>query len=118
VMDAWEGQWWLAFDRLIVDTRAGVTDEERQKLIADLEAIVLHFGDASKSQSFNPHVVQDAAKRLIRHYTRIQRSDDVRRLHTTVARAFEHFASLGDAMIASAVLQTAVNAYRNAGMPE
>ena len=118
VMDAHEGLWWLAFDRLIVDTRAGVTEEERQQLIADLEKIVLHHGDTSKSRSFNPHVVQDAAKRLIQHYTRIQRSDDVRRLHTSIARAFEHFAGLGDAMVASAVLQTAVNAYRNAGMSE
>jgi lysyl-tRNA synthetase class 1 len=31
---------------------------------------------------------------------------------------FEHFASLGSAMVASAALQTAVNAYRDAGMRE
>ena len=118
VMDTRDGQWWLAFDRLIADTRAGVTDEERQQLLADLENIVLYYGDTSKSQIFNPHVVQDAAKRLIRHYTRIQQTDDVKRLHISIAGAFEHFAGLGDAMVASAVLQTAVNAYRDAGMPE
>jgi lysyl-tRNA synthetase class 1 len=48
----------------------------------------------------------------------LQRPDDVKRLHTAVARAFEYFAGLGDAMIASTVLQTAVDAYRDAGLPD
>jgi lysyl-tRNA synthetase class 1 len=118
VMTSHEAQWWYAYDRLIDETRAGVTDEERQQLVADLEEIVRYFGDTTEQQKFNPHVVEDAAKRLIRHYTRAHSRDDVRRLYETIARAFEHFAGLGSAMLASAVLQTAVNAYRDAGMPE
>jgi lysyl-tRNA synthetase class 1 len=42
----------------------------------------------------------------------------VKRLQEAIARAFEHFASLGDAMLAAAVLQTSVNAYRDAGLVE
>ena len=42
----------------------------------------------------------------------------MKRLNTAIGQAFEHFASLGDAMLASAFLQTAVNAYRDAGLPE
>jgi hypothetical protein len=118
VMNARKGPWWFAFDRLIEDKNAGVTEAERQQLIADLEDLVLHFGDTSKPESFNPHAVQDAAKRLIRHYRRLHRPDDVKRLHEAIARDFEHFAGLGDAMLASAVLQTSVNAYRDAGLPE
>ena len=79
---------------------------ERQQLIADLEDLVLHFGDTSKPESFNPHEVQDAAKRLIRHYMRLRRPDDVKRLNEVIARGFEHFAGLGDAMLAAVVLQT------------
>src|SRR6516162_5595758 len=117
-MDRREGLWWFAFDRLIADKNVGVTEEERQKLIADLEELVIYFGDTSTPKSFNPHALQDAAKRLVRHYTRLDRSSDVKRLHEAVARAFEHFAGLGNAMLASAVLQTAVNAYRDAGLTE
>jgi hypothetical protein len=118
VMAARDGQWWFAFDRLIEEKNAGVREAERQQLIADLEDLVLHFGDASKPESFNPHTVQDAAKRLIRHYARLHRPNDVKRLHEAIARGFEHFAGLGDAMLASAVLQTSVNAYRDAGLSE
>jgi hypothetical protein len=32
-----KGQWWFAVDRLIEDRNAGVTDAERQQLVADLE---------------------------------------------------------------------------------
>src|SRR6516162_2331911 len=117
-MDRREGLWWFAFDRLIADKNVGVTEEERQKLIADLEELVIYFGDTSTPKSFNPHALQDAAKRLVRHYTRLDRSSDVKRLNEAIARACEHFAGLGNAMLASAVLQTAVNAYRDAGMPD
>ena len=44
------------------------------------------------------------------------KGDDVKRLHAVVGRTFEHFAGLADPMLASTVLQTAVNAYRDAGL--
>jgi lysyl-tRNA synthetase class 1 len=118
VVAAHEAQWWFAFDRLIEEKNAGVTDTERQQLVSDLEELVLYYGDVSKPERFNPHVLEDAAKRLIRYYTRLHRATDTKRLHEAIARAFEHFAGLGNAMLASAVLQTSVNAYRDAGLPE
>lgn len=117
-VEAREGLWWLAYDRLIQDKNAGLTDGERQKLVNSMEELVLHFCDKSSPEKFNPHAVQDAAKRLIKHYTRHRQYENARRLHAVVAQSFEHFASLADAMVASSVLQTAVNAYRDAGMPE
>ncbi len=110
------GPWWITFDCLMNIRHAGVTDEERQRLVADIEALVLRFGDITKPENVNPYSVQAAARRLINYYVRLQRPDDVNRLHEAIARAFEHFAGLGDPMIASTVLQTAVNAYRDAGM--
>ena len=118
VMDVGQGPWWFAFDRLMTEKNAGLTEEERQQLVDDLEQIVAARGDTSKPERFDPHVAQDAAKRLIKLYTRLRRPDDVKRLNEAIARAFEHFAGLGNAMLASAVLQTAVNAYRDAGMPD
>lgn len=113
-----EGLWWLAYDRLIKDKNANTTDKQRQELVDSLEKLILHFGDNSAPKKFNPHAVQDAATRLIRHYTRHRQYDDAKRLHAVVARSFEHFASLAAALLASSVLQIAVNAYRDAGMPE
>jgi lysyl-tRNA synthetase class 1 len=117
-MQVRRGLWWLAFDRLIQDKHARVTDEERAALVADLETLFSAFANTSAADEFDPHAAQDAARRLIAHYGRSRQPDEVKRLHKAVGQAFEHFASLGDAMLASAVLQTAVNSYRDAGLPE
>jgi lysyl-tRNA synthetase class 1 len=74
--------------------------------------------DTSDPKVFDPHATEGAAKRLIKFYRRIGKGEDAKRLSAVIARAFEHFASLGDAMVASAALQTSVNAYREAGMRE
>ena len=100
------------------DKNAGLSDEQRQELVDGLEELAREFAGASDPKKFNPHALENAASRLIRYYARRHRGDDVRRLHVAVARAFEHFAGLGNATVASSVLQTAVNAYRHAGMPE
>jgi hypothetical protein len=53
---------------------------------------------------------------LIRHYGRLEKHDDVKRLHKAVGESFEHFASMADPMLAAALLQTATDEYRNAGL--
>jgi hypothetical protein len=117
-MKADRGQWWYAVDRLIEDKKIGVTDEQRSELVSDLEALIVRFTDTSKPGTFDPNSAQDAANRLIKHYQRTQRPDDVRRLHALVAQAFEHSASLSNAMLAAAFLQTAMDRYRDAKMPD
>jgi hypothetical protein len=113
-----EGRWWIAFDRLIGDKHAGLTDAERDQLIADLEGIVKRCSNKADPAVFDPHATESAAQRLIKYYRKNGMNEDVKRLSEVIGRAFEHFASLGDAMLASAVLQTAVNAYRDAGLRE
>ena len=51
-----------------------VTDAERQQLVADLEELVLRFGDGTKPDNFDPHAVEAAANRLIKYYTRLNSS--------------------------------------------
>ena len=110
--------WWLAYNRFSQDNFRHLTDEERKELVDSLEALVLHFGDTSDPAKFNPHDLEDCARKLIQHYRKLGQQADVHRLNVAIARSFEHFAGLGDAMVASSVLQTAVNAYRDAGQPE
>lgn len=110
-------QWWRPFDRLIGDKNVRLTDGERAELIADAEKIVTIRSDKT-SPTFDPHLTEMVANRLIKLYTREYRSEDVTRLHLIIAKTFEHFASMGDAMLASSLLQTALNSYAKAGQPE
>jgi Domain of unknown function (DUF4209) len=112
------GMWWYAVDRLLEDKKAGVTDEERDELVADLERIVTTGSNTGDPAQFNPHDARDAAERLIPYYRRLGKFDDIKRLHKMVGESFEHFASLADPMLAAALLQTATDEYRDAGLKE
>ncbi len=99
------------------DKKARTKESEKSELIADLEnKVVEHSNPANKT--FDPHSTESAAKRLIRYYSRDYRNDDIQRLNTIIARTFEHFASMSSAMLGAAILQTAVDAYRNAGLQD
>jgi lysyl-tRNA synthetase class 1 len=112
------GMWWYVVDRLLEDKKAGVTDAERAELVGDLEDIVIKGSSTGDPAHFNPHEAKDAAERLIPYYRRIEKFDDVKRLHKAVGESFEHFASNADPMLAAALLQTATDEYRNAGLKE
>lgn len=113
-----QGLWWKAFDRLIDDKHAGLTDPERDQIVTDLEALTARFSDSSDPKTFDPHAAESAAKRLIAYYNKHRRRDDAVRLHQIVARSFEHAASLADPMLASAFLENSVQAYRQAGLKQ
>lgn len=112
------GMWWFAVDRLLEDKKAGVTDEERAELVADLESIATKGSTTGDPAKFNPHDTKDAAERLIPYYRRLKKFDDIKRLHQAVGAAFEHFASNADPMLAAALLQTATDAYSRAGLKD
>lgn len=111
-----DGTWWpRAYDFLISSRRTRLTDAEREALVADLETTVASCSDA-QSDRFNPHDVEDAGRRLVTHYTRLGRPEDVRRIWEIVARAHEHHASLGTAMLASHFLAESLEAFKRAGL--
>jgi Domain of unknown function (DUF4209) len=112
------GMWRYTVDRLLEDKKAGVTDEERAELIADLESIVTNASAVGDPAQFNPHEAKDAAERLIPYYRRLGKFDEIKRLHKAVGESFEHFASNADPMLAAALLQTATDEYRDAGLNE
>lgn len=110
--------WWYAVDRLLEDKKAGVTDAERAELIADLESIVATRSNSGDPAHFDPHEAQSATERLIPYYRRLRKHDEAQRLHRMVGQSFEYFASNADPMLAAALLQTATDEYRNAGLKE
>ena len=48
-MAARDPYWRIAFDRLIQEKKAGVTEAERRQLVADLEELILYYGGANQS---------------------------------------------------------------------
>jgi len=112
------GLWWKTFDRLIGDRNAGLTAQEEAQLVADMEATLARVSDSSNPQAFDPNSTKDAADRLIRYYNAAKKTEEAARLSKVVAGSFEFAASLADPMLAPAFLQTAVTAYRDAGLPE
>ena len=109
-------RWFDAYDILIGQPKSGLIEVERDGFIADLEAGLARCANEAVPASFDPHYVQGFAERLISHYRREKRQADEKRVHAVVARATEHFASLADAMLASSVLNDAMDSYRNAGL--
>ncbi len=96
-------QWWFVYDRLIDNKKAGVTEEERQGMVSDLEGVLVHFSDHSPDK-FNPHHVQSIARLLGKYYEQQKRPDEVKRLQAAIGRAFERFGSMGDGLLGSMVL--------------
>ena len=82
-----------------------------------LEGLLLGFADTS-SEHFNAYSVETTARRLIGYFNGTQQRHEVRRLYESIAKAFEHLANQSNGMLASVHLQTAVNAYREAGLTE
>jgi Domain of unknown function (DUF4209) len=108
------GMWWVVFDRLIDEKRAGVTDKERDELIAGVESLIALHADQNQKDKFDPHACKEAVLHLLPIYKREQNYDGIMHLNETVARTFEYTASLADAMLAASFLQTSWDFYRSA----
>jgi lysyl-tRNA synthetase class 1 len=107
--------WWLAFDFCIAGQQRSFIDE-LEGIVRDLEVVVSRH--SSPGVNFDPHAVKGVGKRLVSFYNKSNKHDDVRRIYGVIAKAQEHFASMGDAMLASIILQEAIDAYKAAGKLE
>ncbi len=110
------GMWWRCFDSLVRQPKSGLTETELSSLIEDIEGVLTRVSERADPTKFDPHAVESAAKTLIKHYRRVGQNAEVARLYEAIGRAFEHFGSMGDALLASTVLQTSMDGYRQAGL--
>lgn len=110
------GWWWKTYDRLIADK--ALTDDRRAHLAQTLESLAADYGNTANPETFDPFKLENVSDRLQAYYNRLGSRPDVVRLQETVGRAFEHTAGLGDRLRASSMLQSAENAYLDAGKSE
>jgi lysyl-tRNA synthetase class 1 len=109
---------WFAFDILTEEKKAGLTDVERDLLLADLEAALTRYADTADPERFDPHMAGEVASRLIRQFRRDKDRDAEKSVHAMMARTTEFHAGLGTALLASSVLNDAMESYSRAGLPE
>lgn len=110
------GTRWMAYDYLISRKQAGLTEDERESLISDLERTVAERSDTA-GPYFNHHEVASAAERLIRQYTRLAKPDDIARVHAMWARGFEYSAKNStSALLAAHEIRVSADHYRKAGL--
>lgn len=110
--------WWKAFNIFERQTKSGVSDEEYATLIADIEGVLAKASDTSDPKAFDPHTTESAANKLIKHYRRQNKTDKVKQLQATIGRAFEHFGTMANALVAASVLPTSMEAYQQAGLKD
>ena len=118
VMSQQGKMWWVAIDRLMDDKRVGLTDAERGELLADMESLFARYSQSTDPKGFDPHAAEAVGRRVIKQYAKLGKRNEIKRINEGIAQAFEHFASLGNPMLASWALQVAVNAYRDGGLPK
>jgi len=111
-------RWDIAFDRLIDERKAGLTEDDRSRMVQALEVLFRKFSNRDDPASFNPFELEQVAQRLARYYRRTGSRDDFIRIRDGVGGAFEHLAGLGNPMQAIAWLQQAENAFTEAGKDE
>lgn len=111
------GAWWKAFRECADSRGAGFTDAERDRLVADVESVFALGASPADPKRFDPHDAKSAAESLIRHYRARGDAAAVKRLQKDLAQCLEHFAGLGDAMLATSTLPEVVDLYRDAGLP-
>lgn len=111
------GAWWMGFREMLDNKGGGFTETERALLVADIERVFATRAAPGDPKAFDPNDARNAAETLIRYYRTQSNSEEVKRLQGALAECLEHFAGLGDAMLAAGTLQECVEHYRGAGRP-
>jgi len=110
------GTWVFLFDSLYANRKVELTDEQEAKLIGSLENILAKC--ATNGQNLNVFAAEHAAQRLERHYTRIERPQEVDRVTRAFGNVIEKLGEGGRAAEALVCLQALIKRYQERGMAE
>ncbi len=110
------GLWGFSFDLLMENKKVPLTDEQKNKIIKDLESRLARISDTSNSAVFDPHGSEYAALRLARYYNKTSDKDNVARVLKLYGGAFLKASEAAAAMVGVAWLKKVYGTYLNFGM--
>jgi hypothetical protein len=84
--DDWLGLWGFSYDLLWNNEKVSLTDDQKRKIIQNLETRLVRVSCPVKTENLNPWAAKEAALRLAKHYKNIGKNEDVKR----VLNQFEH----------------------------
>jgi hypothetical protein len=105
----------FAYDLLYANDKVKLTCIQEEKLISDLEDLLSRTTEHS---NLEPWAAQEAALRLAKHYRKIERPDEVKRVLTVLADAFKESAANAPALQASGQLQHLYGILINFGLTQ
>jgi len=104
--------WWLhLFEALIGNRRCGLSADERDAIVAKLEALLEIY---TAEATFDPPGAERVANYIIPIYSAAKEFDAVKRVALAVSEAYEKLAKSGSSMQAIGWLQTAADFARRA----
>ncbi len=110
------GTYITEFDILLGNTRAPQVNEEQQQRVLDrLEANFAEITKPGGPHEVEPTSAQAIGDRLANYYRKCNRKDDLQRVYTTIADAFERRAKRGDPLSGLFFLEKARHYYALAG---
>jgi len=112
------GLWGFSYDILWQHKKVTLTDEQKRKIISNLEERLEHVSNPFEESKFNPWAAQTAAIRLAKHYRRQNQQEDVKRVLLKYGTAFERMAEPAAAMLATIWLQQVHSVYLEYGLKE
>lgn len=112
------GLWGFSYDLLWQHSKVTLLDEQKQKIINDLEERLERVSNPREKDKIDPWAAQNAATRLASHYRRVDQPTDVKRVLLKYGTAFEQMAERATAMLASAWLQQVHSVYLQYGLKE
>lgn len=108
------GMWWVAFDILVDQSKAGWKAEETKKLLEDMRTVFDEVRDQSNT-GFNQFETQNAGDRLIDFFNSISDKQQAKLTQTQIAEAFVAASHKTTGMRAASQLQTAITYFNDAG---
>jgi len=110
------GLWGFSFDLLMKNKKIPLTDEQKNKIIKDLESRLSRISNFSNPDVFDPHGSEYAALRLARYYNKLGEKGNVERVLKLYGGAFLKASESAAAMVGVAWLKKVYDTYLNYGM--
>lgn len=112
------GLWGFSYNLLFENDKVKLTDDQKQKLIDDLEGHLLRASQPTNKEEIDPWAVEAAALRLAKYYRKIGRGEDTKRVIVAIGNAFIQASSKASALQTSAWLQRVHATYKEFGLSD